>query len=168
MTTLPPGACPANPDLCLPINPRPAPRVPAGPNSLAAIASRRGLLGAFAAVPTLALPVMPALADNSDWHAAIRDWKQTRATWSVFADQYAAAETAYQRDPTLKNKEAEDRFDKLDTEWMEKDGDALCRIITTPAPDIEAVIYKLKLGEDHALNVTHDVIADIRRLTQEG
>jgi hypothetical protein len=76
MDTVPLGDCPANPT--------DAPRVPAGPNSLAATATRRGLLGAIAAVPMLGV-AMPALAADSgpdpEWSALVADFHAKHAIW---------------------------------------------------------------------------------------
>ncbi len=98
MTTIPLGLSPANPAR--------APRVPAGPNSLAARAAqglandaeptRRGILGALAGVPiaaafgTIALPAMAST--SSDWPQAYAHFKAADARWDRHtADVYNPA-----------------------------------------------------------------------------
>ena len=156
MTTVPLGASLANP--------RCAPIVPAGPNSLATAATRRGLLGAIAAAPLLALPMGHASASGAEWHAALSDWQRIRETWNGIADAFCAAEQRYWRDDNPRTSEAYDRLDALSTEWMHKDDDALRRIVATPAPNIEAVIHKLEIAEENDLHAVQAAIADLRRL----
>jgi hypothetical protein len=144
-----------------------APHVPAGANSLAATATRRSLLGAIAAVPMLAAPAVAIAAPRSEWHAAISDWEQTRATWNPILDALDKADS-YAGEETPATKAEHERIAALSYEWMEKDDAALRQIIATPAPDIEAVIYKIRLGSEHELRTEEAVISDLRRLTREG
>jgi hypothetical protein len=136
---------------------------------LAFAASRRTLLGALAVIPAIGLTASAVgIPIASEWHAAIADWQRTRATWNGIATNFSNAEMAHWNDPTPVNTETYERLDALNTDWMHKDDGAMRRIVATPAPDIEAVIYKIRLGNEHGLPTEEAVIADLRRLAQEA
>ena len=72
-----------------------APIVPAGSNSLAFAATRRGLLGAMAAAPALALPVIPAMASTHEWDAALAAHHDAEAVLRRAGVAHSRAQEAY-------------------------------------------------------------------------
>jgi hypothetical protein len=163
--------------------------------------TRRGILGAIAAMPAIALPIVPALgANTAAWQRAVNtltvcraahekacaDFGAAEALWfegernisgdgilragdtteSYNARQQAQREEAQAHNDALRQRFGVDRHEDIVQQRLDAVGDAEDALMRTPAPNIEAAIYKLTTAVE--LELAHRdldyITADFRRL----
>jgi hypothetical protein len=136
-------------------------------------ATRRAVLASAAALPLLAVPTAAvALAAPA---ADRRAWEQTKAA-------YLAAEKASEDHYTRVEAPAEarslpltmwDRIAEESNRLYLAAGDAELAMMATPAPDLEAVLYKLSrlwdAGRDYRVQSFEvPILADLQRMAEQA
>lgn len=92
--------------------------------------TRRGLLGAMAVIPALAIPIVAAAPTNT-WDAVMRRYLAAKAAHDV---EWAA----YKRRNGVHSDAQSELLDRLSEEY----GDLIDQLLEMPAPDARAALWK--------------------------
>lgn len=137
--------------------------------------SRRGALGAFAALSAVA--ATPALASvttpRTAWEAALAKLEHAEATYQAFSENiWRPACRSNDADPSRDISAVHEECDRLLTAYC----DARSAVMAEPAPDLAALRWKLdeavQVEEDELiswdLKYVSQTIADFKRLLPDG